>query len=360
MARRILLLITDLEIGGTPTVVRELAVRLRPHAHVEVACLGRWGPVAQQIQDSGIAVVALGARGVRDVHVFRNLVRLIRQRRFDTVFSFLIHANAAAAVAKLFCPGVRFIQSIQTTQPWPRWHWWVQRIVQEAAEKVVVPSASAGQAAQKWSDVPHEKIVVIPNAVEIAESIESSRRSAVLCRSPGRRDVVRVGFLGRLDPVKRVGDLVAAISLLPSQYTLHVFGQGQDQPNIEREIARLGVQDRVVLHGTVARPQEAIEQIDVLVLPSEAEGFGLVLIEAMAGGVPVVATDVAGIRDVVRDEATGLLVPARSPELLSRAIRRLVEDEPLRSRLIEAAREDVRRRFTWEVVLPEYLRLLGV
>src|SRR5437773_1188049 len=94
--RRILLLITDLEIGGTPTVVRELAIRLRkpPDVEIEVACLSKWGPVADQLRDSGVEVTALDARGVRDLlRVVRKLVRLIRDRKFDTVFSFLIHAN---------------------------------------------------------------------------------------------------------------------------------------------------------------------------------------------------------------------------------------------------------------------------
>src|SRR5438552_17156178 len=95
--RRILLLITDLEIGGTPTVVRELAIRVRrpPEVDIEVACLSKWGPVADQIREAGIEVTAFDARGVRDlVRVARKLLRLIRDRKFDTVFSFLIHANA--------------------------------------------------------------------------------------------------------------------------------------------------------------------------------------------------------------------------------------------------------------------------
>src|SRR3954468_15533399 len=123
---RILLLITDLEIGGTPTVVRELAIRLNamPGVQVEVACLSRWGPVADQLRDAGVHVTALGARGVTDfVGVTRRLARLVRERKDDTLFTFLVHANAVGAVATRFVRGVRLLQSIQTTQPHPRWHW---------------------------------------------------------------------------------------------------------------------------------------------------------------------------------------------------------------------------------------------
>src|SRR4051812_34795039 len=98
-----------------------------PEVHVEVACLAKWGPVADQLRAAAIEVTALGASDVRDVLVIRRLVNLINEHQIDTVFSFLIHANAAAAMAKVFLRGrgssVRFIQSIQTTQPKPRWHW---------------------------------------------------------------------------------------------------------------------------------------------------------------------------------------------------------------------------------------------
>jgi glycosyltransferase involved in cell wall biosynthesis len=99
--------------------------------------------------------------------------------------------------------------------------------------------------------------------------------------------------------------------------------------------------------------------MDLLALPSSAEGFGLVLIEAMAAGVPVVATNVAGIRDVICDQKTGLLVPVGSPQLLAEAIRRVLDDSKLRARLVAAAYKEVRERFDWAAVLPQYRKLLG-
>src|SRR5262249_3922489 len=152
--RRILLLITDLEIGGTPTVVRELAIRLRkpPDVEIEVACLSKPGPVADQLRDAGVAVISFDARGARDlIPTVRKLIGLIRDHQIDTVVSFLIHANTVAAIATWFCRDVRFIQSIQTTQPWPRWHWWLQTMIQGRAAKIVVPSESTACAARDWA-----------------------------------------------------------------------------------------------------------------------------------------------------------------------------------------------------------------
>lgn len=353
MARRILLLITDLLVGGTPTVVRELAIRLNqwPDVEIEVACLATWGPVADELSAAGIPVTALEAKGVTDLGVVPRLTKLIRTRRFDTVFSFLIHANAIAAAASLRCRQTRFIQSIQTTQPTPRWHWWLQAIVQQAAEVIVVPSPSVAQAAEDWAQVPAEKIRVIPNAID-------PNAFAIARDDSTPSSTTRVGFIGRLDPIKRIGDLVEATALLPEEYRLDVFGEGSERAAIASSIARLGLGNRVTLHGAISRPQEALARIDVLVLPSLAEGFGLVLIEAMAARVPVVATNVTGIRDVVKDGKTGLLVPPMSPTEIAGAIRRVVEDAGLRGKLIEAARADVAARFSWDEVIANYARLL--
>jgi glycosyltransferase involved in cell wall biosynthesis len=376
--RRILLLITDLQIGGTPTVVRELAVRLRAPSdvHVEVACLSPWGPVADQLMEAGVTVTPLNARGVFDLPaVVRRLVKLIGSHRIDTVFSFLLHANSVAATAGRFCRNVRWLQSIQTAQPDPRWHWRVQSAVQHAAERVVVPSESVARVARDWAGVPAEKVVVIPNAVDLSEfeCVRSSRdeagrgtwnaeREEAVAIHSGRvsRSPFQVGFLGRLDPIKRVPDLLEAVAILGPRVHLHVFGDGPERLHIERTNARLGIAERVTLHGAVARPGDALGKVDLLVLPSQAEGFGLVLIEAMVAGVPVVATDVPGIRDVVRGGETGLLVPVASPSALASAIAELLDDPVRREEMVARARRDVAERFSWERVLPRYRALLGL
>jgi glycosyltransferase involved in cell wall biosynthesis len=176
---------------------------------------------------------------------------------------------------------------------------------------------------------------------------------------PPEKNEFPIGFLGRLDPIKRIPDLVTALRDAPRAH-LHIFGEGPERAEIEKTAITLGLTSRLTLHGAVERPQEALAQMRLLILPSAAEGFGLVLIEAMAAGIPVVATDVPGIRDVVKDEITGLLVPPADPRRLADAINRLIADPLLRNRLIEAGAAEVRERFTWDVVLPKYRELLGI
>jgi len=355
--RRILLLITDLEIGGTPTVVRELATRLSapPDVEVEVACLKGWGPVADQLREAGIHVTALAMKRATELPgAARKLRELVRERQIDTVFSFLVHANVLAAVAAKQLAGVRFIQSIQTVQPHPRWHWLAQRWAHRRAERVVVPSTAIAAFAGRRSGIPESKFVVIPNAVDP----EAFPRVEVF-----RRPVVRAGYLGRLDPAKEPRLLLPALRAagLGDQAELHYFGDGPERRPLEDQAARMGLAERVRFHGTVRRPQEALRQMDVLWQPSAIEGFGLVVIEAMASGVPVVSQGAGGVLDIIRDGENGLLANVRSPHhMFAESLWRLREDVAFRERLIEGGLRTVRERFTWAAVLPRYRDLLGL
>ena len=332
---RLLLFNTDLELGGTPTVVRELSRRL-PAVEVEtaVACLGPRGPVAERIEADGGNVHTFGRSAWQLPAAVADLWRLVEAERIDLTLSFLVHANVVAALAN-----VRHVQAIQTTQPTPGWHWRAQRWAARRAPRVLCCSPSVAQVAHERSNVPAEKLRVIPNAVaHVAD------RPVVV----GRTGDMRVGFLGRLDPVKRVDLLIDACR--KAGVTLHVFGDGPDRPRLEAHAAGGDVR----FHGFTPR-DEALAAVDVLALTSVGEGMPMVLIEAMAAGVPVAGLDVPGVRDVIDDDRTGVL--AADADALADALRRLRLDPAERRRLAEAALREARARFTWDRVLPMYRSL---
>ena len=353
-------MLTDLEIGGTPTVVRELAIRLHdpPQVKIEVACLKPAGAVADQIRAAGISVTSFGVTRARQLFsAARQLREFVRTRAIDTVFSFLVHANVVAALGAKRLPGVRFLQSIQTVQPRPRWHWWAQRWAARRAEKIVTPSTAVVRAAGERSGIPPDKCVVIPNAIDPADF----PRVGVF--APSRP--VRAGYLGRLDPAKDPGMLLNAFDFAHmDDAELHYFGDGPHRDHLERCAAHLSLarrRPRVYFHGAVARPQEALKQMDVLWLPSRVEGFGLVLIEAMASGVPVVAVASGGVTDIVTDEYNGLLADAMSPYRRFADSLHLLRNNPaLRQNLIENGLRTVHERFTWQKVLSQYHQLLAI
>ncbi|MCC6424770.1 MAG: glycosyltransferase family 4 protein [Phycisphaerales bacterium] len=358
MNRRILLFITDLEIGGTPSVVRELAIRLHrpPEVTMRVACLSPWGPVADQLKQAGIEVTAFGlTRPWQLPSAVRRLRELIGEQSIDTLFSFLIHANTVAAMAMRKLDGVRFVQSIQTTQPYPRWHWWLQGRIYGRARKIAVPSFAIARVAQHRSGIPAERFDIIPNAV----TVDDFPRVKVF-----DGPVTRIGFLGRLDPVKRLPVAIAAAwSIRQTPAKLLIFGHGEARATLQSHQERTFNDpslDWIEWKGAVEDPRQALAQMDVLVLPSLGEGFGLVLIEAMASGIPVIASAAGGILDVIEHERTGLLVQPRGQDdrAFAAAILRLWRDPELRRRLIDNALAEVRQRFTWSTVLPQYRRLL--
>lgn len=352
--QRLLFFITDLELGGTPTVVRELATRLAPFASIEVASLKHAGPVGDELRSRGVEVHSFEARRLMDLgRSIARLDALVKSRKYDTLFSFLLHANFVASRVCASVPGVRCLQSIQTTQKRPRWHWWLQSRIHQQAARIVVPSESVANRAIERSAVPAEKIVVIPNAVD-------AKRFAAVPHVPAAPGVFRVGFVGRLDPVKCIPDLVTAMLHLPPEVRLDVFGEGSMRRELEALIARSGLSSRVTLHGATTDPSQAYAQMDVLVLPSSAEGFGLVLIEAMATRVPVIGTDVDGIRDVVSNEQNGLLVPCGDSRALAGAIQRLMTEPALRNSLVARAQHEVESRFAWGPVIEQYRQVLGL
>lgn len=389
--RRILLVITDLEIGGTPTVVRELAMRMRSDSidnpiHIEVASLKPPGPVGTMLKDAGITVHSLDASSAWQLkRVARRLRDLIKTREIDTVFSFLVHANVVSrwAVEKSRpSQGVRLFESIQTTQPRPRWHWWAQRWASRHCNRVIVPSPSVARIAQQRCGIPADRIVVIPNAVDVVPFLDARKanieRLSVERLSvarftgtdashvrPSHHTTFRLGFVGRLDPVKRINALIEAMRRLPDNITLDIFGEGAERQRLEALAFASG--ERIRFHGAIPNPAHAYAGLDALVLPSIAEGFGLVLIEAMAAAVPVVAARSPGIVDVVEHDVNGLLADDANTdsaaheilaENLARAVLCLHDDPSLRQRLIQAGITHVETRYDWPAVLALYRRAL--
>jgi N-acetyl-alpha-D-glucosaminyl L-malate synthase BshA len=160
-------------------------------------------------------------------------------------------------------------------------------------------------------------------------------------------------------PLKRVGDAVVALSEILRQRpcVLLLAGDGPERDGVERLARVLDVEDHVLFLGEQARLGPVMARADLFLLPSETESFGLAALEALACGVPVVASEVGGLPEVVRHGETGLLVPRHDPRAMAAAALALLGDEPRRSAMGRAARADVLARFRPEPVLQRYEQL---
>lgn len=181
--------------------------------------------------------------------------------------------------------------------------------------------------------------------------------------APDRLPVVLA--VGRMIERKGFPVLVRAAERLRGRARIVIVGGGEYEPVVRREIERSGAADVVTLAGRVSNAglADLYRRCAVFCLPAivdsrgETEGLGVVLIEAMSHGKPVVASRLGGIVDAVEDGETGVLVPPNDPDALARALLRVVEDPGLAARLGEAGRERARRLFSWEGVAERHLRV---
>jgi len=221
--------------------------------------------------------------------------------------------------------------------------WWVRQ-----AACVITPSRYLAAVVQGWG-VPDNRISVIANAVELPE------RRLRLIPGAARPTAVTVG---RLVAWKHVDSIVRAIRDVP-ETNLLIIGDGPERQNLRALVAELGMESRVRFAGQVSRSEVAwlIAQCDLFVLNSSYEGQPHVVLEAMAAGLPVVATAVGGTVEVIRHAENGILTRAGEPELRE-AIARVLNDRPLWRRLSEKGRETA-AEFTTALMVEKTEQLLA-
>jgi len=171
---------------------------------------------------------------------------------------------------------------------------------------------------------------------------------------------VRLFFHGRLVYQKGLDLLLAALGRLPdADFELHLVGDGPQRPELEEAAATLGIGGRVIFHGWLHRPELArtLRGMDLFVFPSRDEGMPNAVLEAMASGLPVVASAIAGSEELVLPERTGLLVPPEDADALAKALARLIADAPLRREMGAAGRERVERQYSWASAATLYLEM---
>ena len=217
------------------------------------------------------------------------------------------------------------------------------------SDRVVAISSYTAAELRELTDVPVE-VIPYTAALPPAAGSPSARRD-------GPRTVL---FVGRLVERKGVAHLIEALTRLrsPSPVRLVIVGDGAERPRLEALAQRLGVTDRVVFRGKISdvELQRAYQAADVFVLPStldargDTEGLGVVLLEAMNYAVPVIASRVGGITDIVADGESGILVPPGDTVALAAAIDRMLADPDLARRYGAAGRTRLTRDFSWDAI----------
>jgi glycosyltransferase involved in cell wall biosynthesis len=207
--------------------------------------------------------------------------------------------------------------------------------------------------------VATERLVTVPEGIDLSLWQPTADPTA-LVDLDAARDPFTVLCVARQYPRKRVVDLIDAFAVVTAREPrarLVIIGDGPEHAALQRRLQDRGLQAQVRLLGALQEDAEVrrwYTRASVFCLPSEQEGFGIVFLEAMASGLPVVTTTSAAIPEVVPDGEAGLLVPPRDPDALAQALLRLMQDPDLRARLRECGRRHV-RQYSWDRVADRFL-----
>jgi glycosyltransferase involved in cell wall biosynthesis len=255
------------------------------------------------------------------------LARLVNGLRPDIFYTVLVHANALGALTwPLLSPRPRFVQSLHTLQDKPAWHWTLQGLVAPFCDAMVVPAKPILDRIEANGFFPRGK--VIPYGIDTERFAQPSEGLAkpVLPWGAGAKVI---GYVGRFDPVKNLPVLLRAFALMKDRVEggahLALLGYGAQEAELRELSKSLHLAPRVHFLGASPHPELYYKHFACLALPSTAEGFGLILVEAMAAGTPVVAMRTAVIASIVRDGVDGVLLdPPPVPERLAVALQGVI------------------------------------
>ncbi len=285
----------------------------------------------------------------------RRVRRLVRGLRPDLVHALHLTSYGFLAVLCDVRPTLVSVWGTDVLEA-PRlspFHYFITRFALRRADHITATGLRLAEAATRYAPAG-KPVTVVPYGVdlEVFRPRPSTDHRPALGGGDASSEVV-MGAVARLSREKGLHYLLEAFAFVVDRYTgarLVLAGEGPERRRLQRLAARLGLGERVQFLGEVPHEQvpQVLQGLDVFVMPSTYEGFGVAALEAEAVEVPVVASSIHGIPDVVVDGETGLLVPPRNRQALAEALLRLAGDADLRRRLGRAGRAFVAEHYSWE------------
>ena len=371
---RILQVSSARAFGGGERHLVDLSRSLAERGHEVFAAIEPDSPLREPLLDAlpPKNVCELSLRKLSDARGSLKLSRFAHSNKID-----IVHAHVARDYAPALCASrtnrerdPRLIITRHVLFPLGRFN----RLVLSRAARVIAVSDAVARSLRAQGGFDHEKIRVVANGVDLRrfERARSEFEREEAERETTRRPL-RVGIVGELSEVKNQEGFARAAALLAEEFGVSVeflivgdeaARAGVYGARLERLIAELRLTKSVRLVGRCEDVAPLIASLDVLVSASRSEAFGMVLVEAAACGVPVVATATEGAREIVADGETGSIVPIDDVSALASAVAALLRDEKLRHTLGARAREVARARFSLERMVTEtervYAEALGV
>ncbi len=372
-AKRILLLVTQADWGGVQSFLIHFATELKKEGHEVLLAAGGEGELWAEAERQGIHThrlthVRRDINLIEDWRAIRELTRLYRSFRPDAIH---LNSSKMGVLGSLAAtsdkrqatnshPRVVYrIGGWSFLEPMASWKQWIYRTAETVSAKykdvIITVHPGDEMLAKKLGIVPRERIVTVPNGLDVA---------AFVSRLKTRMDARRaLGIPERAFVIGTIANAYPTKALLPYLNVLKrmcdedrgvvavIFGNGAELEMVTRTRDTLGLTDRVLVTGYRSDAASFLPAFDLFALPSRKEGMPWTLLEAMAAGLPSVATDVGACRWMLEDESrgnAGVIVPVGDAAALHDAFRQIKNDPERRAHLSSAARRIVTERFSWE------------
>jgi len=357
---RIMFISTGLAYGGAETQLVHIAIRLKARGwEVYVVSLMPPRAYAEELERTGIPVVSLDiCRKLIGLRPVLLLARLIRKWQPSIVHSFMVHANLLARSLRLLVPIPVLICSARSLNEGGRLRELLYRLTDPLCDLTTQVSRTGLERYVQIGIVPAHKIRYIPNGVDTERFCPDPEVRKRL------REDLRLGkrfvwlAVGRFAPPKDYPNMLRAFAVVVYRYPealLLIVGDGPLRPSMEKLTEDLHISTHVKFLGVRRDIPNLMNAADAYVMSSAWEGMPNVLLEAHATGLPIVATDVGGNREVVIEGVTGFLVHPRNPDALAQTMIRLMDlSEEERRRMGEAARRHINENFNLNRVIDQW------
>jgi glycosyltransferase involved in cell wall biosynthesis len=361
----ILHIISTLHVGG---VENQLALILGKYDRRKlsplVCSLSDKGEIGREIEESGIEVIPLKKLGHQfNWTIVRDIYKLIKTRDVKIVRTHQYHANLygrlAAWLAKVPC----IVASVHNvyTQDKKLHRRIINRFLSGFTDRVVAVSETVKRDIVKYDGLRADKVTVIYNGIDAQRFFNISGNSMrANLRIPPEAPVI--GTVGRLTIQKGQKYLLDAVAMLREKFPqilLLIVGDGPIRDELGSRIKALGIDKNAILLGTRRDIPQLLSAMDIFVLPSLWEGLGTSLIEAMAAGKAVIATDIAPFREIINSQKVGILVPVEDSKAVASSIELLFNNKTLAETFGRSAKERVFSHFTVDITVNRYVSLFG-
>lgn len=352
-----------LGVGGAEVLAARLARQMRDTFRFVFVCLDELGTLGEELRAEGFPVRVLGRRPGADWTCTQRLADLLRRERVDLLQAHQYTPFFYGLTARLLYrrPPILFTEHGRAFPDYPRPKRMIaNRLLLERRDRVVGVGQAVCQAVIHNEGIPARRVAVIYNGINLAAFADGVAQRDVIRQAlgVGDRDFVMI-LVGRLDPLK---DHATAIRTLEEvrrrrpDARLVLVGDGPERGRIESVIARQQLAPYVRLLGLRSDVARLLSAADLFLLTSVSEGIPLAVIEAMAAGLPVVATHVGGVGEVVQDGETGLLAPSGDPAAVAGQVLRIAADPALGQRLGQRGRARAWAVFSEAQMHAQYLR----